>query len=287
MAAMGNAVLSLSVRHQTCGFACLVDTTPQFKQRLPKDQMHIEPADVPSPPIAPTREERGDKSVMNLYKCNLNKCRKAVHIKTIGFALFSEVFPDCSASKKGPLGFPPDFHLKDSLAHVLNNTISRMEQDEEFLGFMVDLLNLHCRHESKTNGIDKHFKAIKKLKRKQDLAVLHPGVGSDHLQLINHTQTQTFEGVGGRKDPVHELKTKWSLKQAALIEADATQDQMWKQFKPCHKKEMHLLDLQGFITKKSSKSAESVVPPEQESVNLEVAHRLTGLATQSDALNEK
>ena len=117
--------------------------------------------------------------------------------------------------------------------------------------------------------------------------MLHPGVGSDHLQLINHTQTQTFEGVGGRKDPVHELKTKWSLKQAALIEADATQDQMWKQFKPCHKKEMHLLDLQGFITKKSSKSAESVVPPEQESVNLEVAHRLTGLATQSDALNEK
>ena len=209
---MGNAVLSLSVRHQTCGFACLVDTTPQFKQRLPKDQMHIEPADVPSPPIAPTREERGDKSVMNLYKCNLNKCRKAVHIKTIRFNLFSEVFPDCSASKKGPLGFPPDFHLKNSLAHVLNNTISRMEQDEEFLGLMVDLLNLHCRHESKTNGIDKHFKAIKKLKRKQDLAVLHPGVGSDHLQLINHTQTQTFEGVGGRKDPVHELKTKWSLK---------------------------------------------------------------------------
>ena len=58
MAAMGNAVLSLSVRHQTCGFACLVDTTPQFKQRLPKDQMHIEPADVPSPPIAPTRNKR-------------------------------------------------------------------------------------------------------------------------------------------------------------------------------------------------------------------------------------
>ena len=114
MAAMGNAVLSLSVRHQTCGFACLVDTTPQFKQRLPKDQMHIEPADVPSPPIAPTREEWGDKSVMNLYKCNLNKCRKAVHIKTIRFALFSEVFPDCSASIKGPLGFPPDFHLKDA-----------------------------------------------------------------------------------------------------------------------------------------------------------------------------
>ena len=219
---MGNAVLSLSVRHQTCGFACLVDTTPQFKQRLPKDQMHIEPADVPSPPIAPTREERGDKSVMNLYKCNLNKCRKAVHIKTIRFNLFSEVFPDCSAYKKGPLGLPPDFHLKDALAHVLNNTFCRMEQDEEFLGFMVDLLNLHCRHESKTNGIDKHFKAIKKLKRKQDLAVLHPGVGSDHLQLINHTQTQTFEGVGGRKDPVHELKTKWSLKQAALIEAGAT-----------------------------------------------------------------
>ena len=50
---------------------------------------------------------------------------------------------------------------------------------------------------------------------------------------------------------------------------------------------MHLLDLQGFITKKSSKSAESVVPPEQESVNLEVAHPLTGLATQSDALNAK
>ena len=50
---------------------------------------------------------------------------------------------------------------------------------------------------------------------------------------------------------------------------------------------MHLLDLQGFITKKTSKSAGSFIPPEQESVNLEVAHRLTGLATQSDALNEK
>ena len=86
---------------------------------------------------------------------------------------------------------------------------------------------------------------------------------------------------------MHELKTKWSLKQAALIEAGATQDQMWKQFKPRHKKEMHLLDLQGFITKKTSKSAGSFIPPEQESVNLEVAHRLTGLATQSDALNEK
>ena len=59
---------------------------------------------------------------------------------------------------------------------MLGDTMSRMEQDKEFSGFMSDLLNLHHNHESKANGADKHFKALQKIKWKQDLVAPHSGV---------------------------------------------------------------------------------------------------------------
>ena len=116
----------------------------------------------------------------------------------------------------------------------------------------------------------------------------HPGVGINCVTLINHIQNQVFNGVGGRKDLAHELKGKWSQQQIQLVEAGATQDHIWEQFKACqHEKEMHLLDQQGLITKKASESARSVIPPEQASVNQEMAHRIIGLTNQSDALTEQ
>ena len=42
-----------------------------------------------------------------------------------------------------------------------------------------------------------------------------------------------------------------------------------------------------FHQQKTTESARSVIPPEQESVNLDVAHQLSGLASQVDALNEQ
>ena len=153
-----------------------------------------------------------------------------------------------------------------------------MEQDEEFSAFMSDLLNLHHSHELKANDIDKCFQALQKIKRKKDPVAPHPGVGFDCITLINHAQNQVFKGVGGRKDLVHELKARWSKQQAELIKANATQDQIWEQFKAHHKKEIHLLDQQGLITRKASESAQSVIPPQQEHVNQETAHKITGLA---------
>ena len=130
-----------------------------------------------------------------------------------------------------------------------------MEQDKEFAVFQQDLLNLHYRHEPKTNSIDKFFKSIQKLKRRQDLVAPHPGVGLGCLQLIVNAQTQVSEGVGGRKDLVHELKEKWCKKQTELITSDATHSDIWEQFKAYYKKEIHQLDLHGFLSKKTSESA--------------------------------
>ena len=83
-----------------------------------------------------------------------------------------------------------------------------MEQDKEFSDCVSDLLNFKHQHESKAKGIDKFFRSLQQIKRKQDLVAPHPGVGLDCITLINHTQNQMAVGVGGRKDLVHELKTK-------------------------------------------------------------------------------
>ena len=160
-------------------------------------------------------------------------------MKTIGFALLTKTFPNCLDLKETSFGCPPDFHLKDALACVPDNTTSRMEQDREFQGFQQDLLNLHYRHEPRTNSIDKFFKSIQKLKRRQDLVAPHPGTGLTYIQLISNAQTQVFEGVGGRIDLVHELKEKWNTEQAKLITANETHDQIWELFKAHYKKELH------------------------------------------------
>ena len=68
-------------------------------------------------------------------------------MKAIGLALLTGTFPNCLDLKETSLGYPPDFHLKDALAYVLDNTTSRVEQDKEFQGFQRDLLNLQYKHE--------------------------------------------------------------------------------------------------------------------------------------------
>ena len=77
------------------------------------------------------------------------------------------------------------------------------------------------------------------------------------------------------------------MKKKDLVAEKATQPQIWEQFKAFHKKELHRLDLQGFLTKKTSESARKITPAEQESVNLDVAHQPSGLTSQTDALNER
>ena len=213
--------------------------------------------------------------------------KQASHMKTIGFALLTETFPNCLDLKETSFGHPPDFHLKNALACVPDNTTSRLEQDREFQVFQRNLLNLHHRHEPRSNSIDKFFKSIQKPKQKQDLVVPHPGAGLNCIQLISNAQTQVFKGAGGRKDLAHELKEKWNAEQAKLITANTTHDQIWEQFKACCKKELHKLDLQGFITKKTSESAQSVISPEQASVNSGVEHRLSVIANQLDAITEQ
>ena len=185
---MGNAVAELAVECQTYGFSYLVDTTKRFKQRHPSGDEQ-EPLDMPKPPVAPTRDERSSTAIKR-YRHNLIECKQAVHMKTIGLALLTEAFPNCLDLKETDFGHPPDFHLKDALAHVLDNTTSRSEQDKEFQGFQRDLLNLHCRHDPKSNSIDKFFKSTQKLKKKQDLVAPHPGAGLTYIQLISNAQTQ-------------------------------------------------------------------------------------------------
>ena len=106
-----------------------------------------------------------------------------------------------------------------------------------------------------------------------------------YVQLISNAQTRAFEGVGGRKDLVCDLKEKWNSEQAKLITANTTHDQIWEQFKAHCKKELHKLDLQGFITKKTTNSARSTTSPTQE-FNLELAQRLSGIESQVDALHD-
>ena len=240
---------------------------------------------MPAPPVPLSREDRTDRTARKLYAEDLKECREAAHMKAIGLSLLTETFPSCLDLKETSLGYPPDFHLKDALAYVLGNTTSRLEQDKEFQGFQRDLLNLQHKHEPRSNSIDKHFKSLQKLKRRQDLAAPHPGTGLTYIQLISNAQTQVYEGVGGRKDLVHELKNAWSAQQAALISSNTTHDQIWEQFKVYCKKELHKLDLQGFTTN-TTNSARSTATPTQESFHLELAHRLSGIESQVDALHD-
>lgn len=284
---MGNAVAELAVEYQTYGFSYLVDTTKRFKQRHPAGTEQ-EPMDMPKPPVAPTREERSSTTIKR-YRYNLIEYKQAIHMKTIGLALLTDTFPNCLDLKETDFGYPSDFHLKDALAYVLDNTTCSSEQDKEFQGFQRDLLNLHYRHDPKSNSIDKFFKSIQRLKKKQDLVASHPGAGQTYIQLISNAQTQVYEGVGGRKDLVHELKEKWNTKQVELTNAGTAHDQIWELFKAHYKKELHKLDLQGFTTKKinESASARSIIPPEQVTVNSNVEHRLSGITNQLDALTEQ
>ena len=202
--------------------------------------------DMPTPPTPLTREERTDRTIRKLYSEDLQEYKEATHMKTIGLALLTDTFPNCLVLKETALGYPPDFQLKDALAYVLDNTTSRTEQDKEFQGFQRDLLNLQYTHEPRSNSIDKFFKSIQKLKRKQDLVAPHPGTGLTYIQLISNAQTQVYEGVDGRKDLVHELKEEWNNQQADLITANTTHDHIWERFKAFYKKGLHKLDLQGF-----------------------------------------
>ena len=94
----------------------------------------------------------------------------------------------------------------------------------------------------------------------------------NHIQLIGIAQTQVYQGVGGRKDLVHELKEKWNEKQTNFVTTNMTHDQIWEQFKACYKKELHKLDLQNFTTRKQTESARSIIPPEQATLNQEMEH---------------
>ena len=283
--AMGNAVAGLGVANQTFGFSYLVDTTERFQKRH-SNRTRPKPMDMPTPPVPLSREERADRTARRLYTEDLKEYREASHMKTIGLALLTKTFPNCLDLKETSLGYPPDFHLKDALAYVLDNTTSRLEQDKEFQGFQRDLLNLQYKHEPRSNSIDKFFKSIQKLKRKQDLVAPYPGTGLTYIQLISNAQTQVYEGIGGRTDLVHELKNTWNTQQGDLIASNTTHDQIWEQFKAYYKKELHKLDLQGFTTNKTTNSARSTTTPTQESYNLELAHRISGIESQMDALHD-
>ena len=282
---MGNAVAELAVEYQTYSFSYLVDTTKRFRQRHPTGTEQ-DPINVPQPPVAPLRTERSSSTIKE-YRYNLVEYKQAIHMKTIGLTLLTETFPNCLDLKETDFGYPPDFHLKDAFAYVLDNTTSRSEQDKEFQGFQRDLLNLHYRHDPKSNSINKFFKSIQKLKKKQDLVAPHPGAGLTYIQLISNAQTQVYEGVGGRKDLVHELKEKWNTKEEKLTTARTTHERIWEEFKAHYKKELHKLDLQGFTTKRVDESARSIIPPEQVNVNSDVEHRLSGITNQLDALTEQ
>lgn len=282
---MGNAVAGLGVEYQSYGFSCLVDTTKRFRQRHPVGAEQ-DPADMPDPPVAPSRDNQTSATI-KAYRYNLVEYKQAIHMKSIGFALLTETFPNCLDLKTTDFGCPPDFHSKDAFAHVLGNTTSRAEQDKEFQGFQRDLLSLHYRHVPKSNGIDKFFKSIQKLKKRQDLVEPHAGAGLNYLQIISNAQTQVYDGVGGRKDLVHELKEKWNAKQTELTSAGTSHDEIWEQFKAHYKQELLKLDVQGFLTKKSDSSARSIILPEQATVNQSADNRLTGLSNQLDALTEQ
>ena len=285
--AMDNAAAGLPVFNQTCGFSHLVDTTERFQKRHPTECNNVTPVGMPAPPAPLVGDQRRDKTTRRPCDEDLKTHKEASHMKSIGFMLLTETFPSCLDPKETDPGHPPDFHPKNAPACVPDDTTSRTEQDEEFQGFQRDLLNLHHRHEPRSNSIDKFFKSIQRLKKKQDLVAPHPGTGMNHVQLISNAQTQVHQGVGGRKDLVHELKEKWNTKQADLVTTNTTHDQIWEQFKAHCKKELHKLDLQNFTTKKQNESARSVIPPEQASVNLEAEHRLSGIANQLDALSEQ
>lgn len=223
-----------------------------------------------------------------IHSKDLKTHTQAAHMKSIGLTLLSSTFPNCLDLKESSdsLGCPPDFHLKDAPACVPDNTTSRSEQDKEFQGFQRDLLNPHCRHDPKSNGIDKFFKSIQKLKQRQDLAATHPEAGLTCVQFINNAQTQVHEGVGGRKDLAHDVKEEWNKEQAKLLTWNKPQDEIWENFKAHCKKELHELDIQGFITKRSE-SARSVTSPEQATVNSEVEHKSSGIMNQLNVLAEQ
>ena len=152
--AVGNAVAGLAVFNQSHSFSHLVNTTERFEQRHPAGTER-EPFDMPTPPAPLSRDKRKDKTTRSLHAEDLKECTQAVHMKTIGLAILTQTFPGCPALKENSLGHPPNFHLKDALACVLDDTTSRTEQDKEFQGFQRDLINLHCKHEPKSNSIDK------------------------------------------------------------------------------------------------------------------------------------
>ena len=114
----------------------------------------------------------------------------------------------------------------------------------------------------------------------------HPGAGFTYVQLIHNAQTQVYEGIGGRKDLVHDIKEEWDKEQTRLSDLNTTQEEIWGSFTAHYKKELKRLDTEGFITK-HSESARSIIPPEQASVNQSVEHRLSGLSNQLDTLAEQ
>ena len=279
--AMGNAVAGLAVCNQPFGFSHLVDTTKRFWKRS-----NTAPNEMPKPPTPLVGDQRRSKIERTIYAEDLKIHTQAVHMKSLGFKLLTTTFPNCLDLKATSLGYPPDFHPKDALACVLGDTTSKSEQDKEFRGFQKDLLNPHYRHDPKTNSVDKFFKSIQKLKEKQDIVATHPEAGFTYVQLIHNAQTQVYEGVGGRKDLVHDIKEEWDKEQLKLQSQGKSQDEIWESFKTYCKKELNRLDIQGFITKKSE-SARSVISPEQATVDTEVDHKFSGIMNQLDALTEQ
>ena len=155
--AMANTVKELPVSFHNNGFCSLVDTTEEFIKRTGD-----EPRDMPRMPNRPM--DRTSKQQMKACSFDLSECQQAAHMKDIGISLLKETFPHCLTFKEGPCIPPRDFHLKDALTCVLENTTSEMEQADEFSSFMSRLLNNSCNHIPKTKSLDQCLKSIEKSK---------------------------------------------------------------------------------------------------------------------------
>ena len=279
--AMSNAVNELPVLFQKHGFCCLVDTTEEFKKRSGKNE---DPKAVPDMPNKPT--DTTSKALMKKHSCDLLECQQAAHMKSIGIRALKETFPHCLALKEGACGLPNDFHLKDALSCVSENATSELEQASEFSSFMTALPTHSHNHIPNTKSLAQCLKAIETIKRKQDSAAPHEGTGINHITLINHTQNQIAKGVGGRRDPVHDIKDDWGPKQRECISKECTQQKIWDEFKSFCQKQMKLLDQQELITQKSANAKVAVIPNQVE-INHDTNAALSGLKAQMDALIEQ
>ena len=154
----------------------------------------------------PKAPDYTNKTQVKVVKRALKHYQTCANIKEVGIKVLETCFPECLRLLKTDQGLPPHVALKNALAHVLDNTMDDTERQQEYLRYSDEITRLTYTHQPHSLSLPIFFGELERLHKLQHLVTPANDTGISYNSLKVRAHMRIFEGIGGRRDMVQELK---------------------------------------------------------------------------------